>query len=274
MSDIYKAIIDCDLNGLKEAISNGGDVNKTIMMNQKPLHFAVVAKHNQNEMIKALLDNGAKIDAPGANESTALHMAVSWGKVELVKFLLEKGANVKAVDRNKKTPLHLVDSRNKDPKKITAIAITLTNYGADIQARDDQGQTPMDNKNEVVKHALKNYSDHITARETLQELSATNDSNLEKNVIDRLLEEHYGIKTTETDNKENQKDIGSGDDKKPAAKKENSISDNTNIKAFSQPQNTTNSIPNLINDKRTARNLSNDKKEGLKTNKRQGGPKH
>ncbi len=51
-----------------------------------------------------LLERGADINAVNANGDTALHVAVTKGD-ELVKFLVEKGAKLDAKDKYNRTPL-------------------------------------------------------------------------------------------------------------------------------------------------------------------------
>jgi len=94
-----------------------------------------------------------------------LHSAVESGDIESVKRLLEKGANVNLSDKNGQTPLlitarggcareELIDQRiftktasstwiHLDPNICAEIAQLLINYGANLQARDLRGQTPL-----------------------------------------------------------------------------------------------------------------------------------
>lgn len=71
-----------------------------------PLHSAADA--GDVERLKELLEvrKEIPIDAPGANDRTALHRAVGSGSVAAVKYLLSQGANILAQDRQKRTPFH------------------------------------------------------------------------------------------------------------------------------------------------------------------------
>ena len=56
-------------------------------------------------MSELLLEYGADVHARNKNLSTALHVAAWHGKVDVVKSLLERGAKIDAVDRFGDTPL-------------------------------------------------------------------------------------------------------------------------------------------------------------------------
>uniref|UniRef100_A0A493U247 Proteasome 26S subunit, non-ATPase 10 n=1 Tax=Anas platyrhynchos platyrhynchos TaxID=8840 RepID=A0A493U247_ANAPP len=69
---------------------------------------------------------------------TPLHIAASAGRDEIVKALLDKGAHVNAVNQNGCTPLHYAASKNKQE-----IAIMLLENGADPDATDHFESTPL-----------------------------------------------------------------------------------------------------------------------------------
>ena len=49
--------------------------------------------HGYTEVAKLLLDNGAMINVPGADNDTPLHDAVSNGRIDCVKLLVSRGAS-------------------------------------------------------------------------------------------------------------------------------------------------------------------------------------
>lgn len=67
-----------------------------------------------------------------------LHQAAAEGDIEKIKSLISGGADVNAKDDNGETPLHnAVILANKD-----VIELLIAN-GADVNAKDNQGRTPL-----------------------------------------------------------------------------------------------------------------------------------
>ena len=62
------------------------------------------------ESVRALIENGADVNATDDSCSTPLHEASSKGSYETVGLLIEHGADVGAKDRSDRTPLHLASS--------------------------------------------------------------------------------------------------------------------------------------------------------------------
>ena len=77
------------------------------------LHLAVLK--DNGEIVKLLLDNGAKIEIKAKDEfqSTPLTWAAFWGLYDMAKLLLEEGADVNAPDVSGGTPL--VGARCAEP---------------------------------------------------------------------------------------------------------------------------------------------------------------
>lgn len=74
---------------------------------------------------------------------TPLHFAVKKGKPEMIKLLIEKGADVNAKDEQGDTPLFAaVCSYSEKIKPLELMKILLDN-GADIHARNNKGMTPL-----------------------------------------------------------------------------------------------------------------------------------
>jgi ankyrin repeat protein len=62
------------------------------------LHMAVVC--NRLDVIEALLEAGAPLEATARSDTTALHCAAMQGQTQTLRYLLDKGAslNAKTVD--------------------------------------------------------------------------------------------------------------------------------------------------------------------------------
>lgn len=89
--------------------------------------------------VRALIQGGAKVDAcDGVKRCTALHMAARRGNVEISEALLECGANIEARDSLGETPLRrAVNCRQ------TGVAALLLAKGADPHSVGSKGQTPL-----------------------------------------------------------------------------------------------------------------------------------
>ena len=80
------------------------EVNKTDIKLQTPLMAA--AAGGGAEIISALIDFGANIDAQNCEGVTALMMASFYGHYDSVHELLQAGANADLHDKKNKTALH------------------------------------------------------------------------------------------------------------------------------------------------------------------------
>lgn len=71
-----------------------------------PLYYA--ASYGLSELVNALIDAGADINAPGGwNGGTPLHAAVFRGRVSCARILLERGADAEIKDRIDTSPVEL-----------------------------------------------------------------------------------------------------------------------------------------------------------------------
>ena len=80
---------------------NARDNNK-----DTPLHIA--CDNGVLEVVTALIDKGAAIDARNSFQETPLHLACVGNNIEVAKTLIDKGANINIFNRNKKKPFMLI----------------------------------------------------------------------------------------------------------------------------------------------------------------------
>ena len=130
-----------------------------------PLFAALAGRHFRTA--KLLHDNGAHVDVSGYYGGTPLHSAARYGDLEMVRVLLEFHADVNALDLDKWTPIHCVSqgpsgdaSRNIPRSSLHNVTRLLLEYGADANARENGGSTPLlkaayNGKTEVVRVLLK-----------------------------------------------------------------------------------------------------------------------
>lgn len=133
-----------------DLIDRGAEVNtiENVFSNLRPLHVAAECGHV--DVIEALLDRGADIEAVDVDQKTALYVAAavptanaldvsaSTRQLQAVRVLLERGANMEASSLYKRTALHAaVKARSTD------IASLIIARGANLLAADDEGMTAL-----------------------------------------------------------------------------------------------------------------------------------
>ncbi|KAK7967599.1 AGC PKA kinase [Apiospora aurea] len=102
-------------------------LNKSLML---------AAEAGNDEAVEILLSKGADVNGIDEEGSTALDFAVSEGKEEVVRLLLERGANPNSGDNYGHTSLHWALAH-------PFIAMLLLQYGATIDVKNRQKQTPL-----------------------------------------------------------------------------------------------------------------------------------
>ncbi|MEX0886123.1 MAG: ankyrin repeat domain-containing protein [Phycisphaeraceae bacterium] len=132
------------------------DVNAQDDHGRTSVHRAALAGHD--DLVMMLLAHGAATDLRDGDGNTLLHCAAAGGCEQAVHKLIADGADVDACnDRKQRTPLHLVVMgadhsayRNTTPERREArarmerIARMLLERGADVNALDSTGDTPLD----------------------------------------------------------------------------------------------------------------------------------
>lgn len=130
-------------------IEKGAEVNARCKSNKcTPLHSAVF--RGRLDVVKVLLEKGADIKATDAVSNPALHYAAGWNRdPEATRLLLDAGAPIDQRDNSGWTALHHAAYSGYD--KVAALLIS---RGADINARDFYGQTPLGKALEMSNMAL------------------------------------------------------------------------------------------------------------------------
>jgi len=136
---VMVAVYQDSPQALSGALASGGSPDARDDIGRPLLHVAARLGHQQ--ALVALLEAGAAVDATDLNDFTALMVAAREARPEAVAALLEAGASVThaAADHaSRLTPLHLAAIGGD-----VGIVRRLASAGADLDARDSEGQVPM-----------------------------------------------------------------------------------------------------------------------------------
>lgn len=131
--NLYRAIHGGDLDQIKRHIHWGTDINQADPQGEKPLHVA--ARRGRLIIARELLDNGADPNAENGSGETPLQVALTEGKTQLANVLIEEGAT----DSPQELLFALVRAGVDDRDSLEL----LTKRGADVDARDQSGVTPL-----------------------------------------------------------------------------------------------------------------------------------
>jgi ankyrin repeat protein len=107
---LCSAIVDGDLEHVEDWLAQeGADPDTRDFTGRTPLHLAVMS--STPEIVRRLVDAGARLVARLADGRTALHLAAARGNVEIVKVLMDKSVANEAEFEEKK------DQRRKAKKR-------------------------------------------------------------------------------------------------------------------------------------------------------------
>ena len=116
-------------------INAGADVRRISGSGSSPMEFAA-GNVSDPEIFRLLIDAGASVTSRGAGGRTPLHRAAGTSRVTNVALLIELGADIDAADEQGLTPLMLASS-------IYGNMEILINAGADVNIQSNEGKTAL-----------------------------------------------------------------------------------------------------------------------------------
>lgn len=133
---LHKAAAEGKLEAVKELISRKFNVNAVDFMGRIALHSASEKGHV--DVVRVLIENEpSSIATRDSRGWTALFWACQNGHFDVVSFLIENGAIVTDFDSAGNTPLHVI--RTADER----IPRLLIEHGANVMAVNDFGRAPI-----------------------------------------------------------------------------------------------------------------------------------
>lgn len=136
---LVQAIQSGNIEAVKTQVAYGADVNAVVIRSGLEKTYPVVMAIRKPEIFEFLVASGADIGIKLPRKETLLHIAVqNLDTHEAVNVLLRYGADVNAIDLYGQTPLHrsILSSQKKN-------ALALIEYGANINTPDYDGWKPL-----------------------------------------------------------------------------------------------------------------------------------
>ena len=130
---LYRALQVGDLDQIKRHVYHGSDINSPDGAGAYPVHVA--ARNGQVAIARVLLDHGARLDVRDAKGRTPVHLALTAGRTEVAEVLFSAGA----ADSPQALLFALVREGSADRDALNL----LRRRGADLNARDETGRTPL-----------------------------------------------------------------------------------------------------------------------------------
>ncbi|WP_456201480.1 ankyrin repeat domain-containing protein [Wolbachia endosymbiont of Protocalliphora sialia] len=179
-----------DLNRVKALVSQGASLEAKDNSDNTPLHNA--CNNGHVKVVEYLVEEGASLKVKNKDGETPLHVAAQHDStLEVIEFILNRDlSGINDITNNGRTPLHLAIQGNK-PSTVKL----LLNKCANINAKDKDGKTPLD------LAMQEGYTNIVEMIEQVQSdldeglLTAVQDGNL--NEAEDLVSRNANVNTTD-----------------------------------------------------------------------------
>ena len=146
MNNLHKAANAGNLERVKLLVEQGADKDKGNSIGDTPLFRASCNGHL--DVVQYLVEQGASLNKSNVHGYTPL---IGTSCPEVARYLLEQGADRDKAGYRRWTPLHWAAQRG-----YLEITMLLLTYGADLNARNDDNELPIDMaRDEEIKQAIR-----------------------------------------------------------------------------------------------------------------------
>ncbi|KAJ6159236.1 hypothetical protein N7485_012062 [Penicillium canescens] len=126
---------------IKCLLGKGSCINSEDNSHKTPLSWAV-SGNCMNTVIELLNNHDIQVDRPDISGRTPLSLAAQLGHIDIIRHLVDNGARVESKDSNMRTPLSWAGT-DKHSKSNDDVIKCLLDQGSDINAEDSCKKTPL-----------------------------------------------------------------------------------------------------------------------------------
>lgn len=105
---LAKAVLNSDIESIRDLTDGGADVDKASEGNEAPLHVGIMNIEKSLNAIKELLRNGADTNIEDADGTTVAMRAVVIGDLEILKMLVQAGTDFSAENSQGISPMDIL----------------------------------------------------------------------------------------------------------------------------------------------------------------------
>ncbi|KAH8991188.1 ankyrin repeat-containing domain protein [Lactarius akahatsu] len=146
-TNLHSASFFGKLEMVRELLDHGARENAENIRGETPLHLVSRGQYDTQEsgvgVVQLLLGRSANVNARDKGCATPLHLATYYGRPGIARVLLYHGARANTRNKLGQTPLHLVLEGNRSGRDGVGIVCSLLEHGADANAQDWNNETPL-----------------------------------------------------------------------------------------------------------------------------------
>ncbi len=151
---LHTAAILGNLKTITALLDNGADPNIKNNDGETPVFHACYATENNLELLNIFINRGVNINEKNNYGESLLHIAVAHADIQTIQALLEKGLSVNGKTKYGYTPIWNVCEAEENNREIVDL---LLSHGANINARDNEGDTLAATQSCIDKAELLDY---------------------------------------------------------------------------------------------------------------------